>query len=93
MTAVSVVFFILGAILSVAGSVFVFLGRFEEPPEKDEDSLTIGDVMERVNAVVVKIEKRYRWGIVMIALGLALVGAAAWLAALSAASNTAPPSP
>jgi uncharacterized membrane protein len=93
MTAASVALFILGALLTLAGVVFVFLGRFEDAPERDADSLTVGDVLDRLDHVVDKVEKRYRWGVVMIALGLALIGAGAWLAALSAASMIpAPPS-
>jgi len=89
----SVALFILGLLLTLAGIIFVFRGRFDEPPDKQEDSLTIGDVLERLNHVVEKVEKRYRWGIVMIALGLALVGAGAWLAALSAYSAASMPPP
>jgi hypothetical protein len=88
----SVVLFILGALVTLAGIVFVFLGRFEDPPEKDEDSLTVGDVLERLNLVIQKVEKRYRWGAIMIALGLALIGAGAWVAALSA-QGPPPPLP
>jgi len=93
MSTASVVLFILGALITLAGVVFVFLGRFEEPPEKDEESLTLGDVLERLNTVVAKVEKRYRWGVVMLGLGLALIGAGAWLAGLSAQSSPPPPPP
>lgn len=93
MTTVSVVLFILGVLLTLAGIVFVFLGRFDDPPDKEDDSLTVGDVLARLNMVVEKVEKRYRWGVMMIALGLALIGAGAWLAAYSAASTPSPPPP
>jgi hypothetical protein len=88
----SVALFILGLLLTLAGIIFIFRGRFDEPPDKQED-LTIADVLERLNHVVEKVEKRYRWGIVMIALGLALIGAGAWLAALSAYSAASMPPP
>ena len=93
MATASTALLILGLLLTLAGIVFVFLGRFGDPPDKDEDSLTVGDVLERLNLVVEKVEKRYRWGVVMIALGLALIGAGAWLAAQSAASMPPPPPP
>ena len=96
MSSVSVALFILGLLLTLAGVVFVFLGRFGDPPDKGEDSLTVADVLERLNAVIEKVEKRYRWGVVMIALGLALIGAGAWAAAMgaqSAASMPPPPPP
>lgn len=70
MTTVSVALFILGLLLTIAGIVFVFLGKFGDPPEKDSDSLAVGDVLERLNLLLEKIEKRYRWGIVTISLGL-----------------------
>jgi hypothetical protein len=93
MTTVSVVLFILGVLLALAGIVFVFLGRFEDSPDKDEDSLEVGDVLARLNMAIEKIEKRYRWGIVMIAFGLTLIGASSWLAAYGAASMSASPPP
>lgn len=93
MTTASTALFILGLLLTLAGVVFVFRGRFDDPPDKDEDSLTVGDVLERLNLVLERVEKRYRWGIVMIALGLALIGAGGWLAAQSAASMPPPPPP
>lgn len=93
MAAASTALFILGLLLTLAGIVFVFLGRFDDPPDKEGDSLTVGDVLERLNLVLEKVEKRYRWGVVMIALGLALIGAGGWLAAQSAASMPPPPPP
>ncbi len=93
MTTASVALFILGVLLALVGIVFVFLGRFDDPPEKDADSLTVGDVFERLKLVLQKVEKRYRWGVVMIALGLTLIGAGAWLAALSAQSAASMPPP
>jgi hypothetical protein len=92
-TSVAVVLFILGAILTVAGAVFVFLGRFDDPPEKDAEELGVGDVLERLNHVVDRLEKRYRWGAVMMGLGIALIGAGACLAAVSVASAAPPPPP
>src|SRR3712207_779446 len=65
----SVALFILGLLVTLAGVVFVFLGRFDAPPDKEGDSLTAGDVRERLNGVIEKLEKRYRWGIVMLGLG------------------------
>ena len=96
METLSVALFILGLLVTLAGVVFVFLGRFDDPPDKEGDSLTAGDVLERLNGVIEKLEKRYRWGIVMLGLGLALIGAGAWAAAMaaaSAASLVAPPPP
>ena len=91
MTTISVVLFILGALATLAGIVFVFLGRFDDPPDTDRDSLAVGDVFDRLNVVVQKIEKRWRWGIIMTGLGLGLIGAGAWLAAMDAASRLPPP--
>ena len=93
MTAVPTALFILGILLTIAGVVFVFLLRFEDPPDKDADSLSVGDVLERLNMVLEKVQKRYRWGVVLIALGLALIGAGAWYAALKGLSMPPPPPP
>lgn len=93
MTTASVALFIVGLLLTLAGVVFVFRGRFEDPPDKQADSLTVGDVLERLNLVLEKVEKSYRWGVVLIALGLALIGTGAWLAALSAQSAASMPPP
>ena len=93
METLSVALLIVGLLLTLAGVVFVFLGRFGDPPAKEGDSLTAGDVLERLNGLVEKIEKRYRWGIVMLGLGLALIGAAAWAAAMAAASAASMPAP
>jgi drug/metabolite transporter (DMT)-like permease len=89
----SVVLFILGVLAMLAGVVFVFLGRFGDPPEKDDESLTMADLFARVNAVAEKLEKRYRWGIVMLGVGLALIGAGAWVAAMTAAETASAPPP
>jgi drug/metabolite transporter (DMT)-like permease len=89
----SVALFILGLLLTLAGVAFVFLGRFDDPPEKEGDSVTAGDVLERLNGAIEKVEKRYRWGVVMLGLGLALIGAGAWAAAMAAASAASMPAP
>jgi drug/metabolite transporter (DMT)-like permease len=86
-----VALFIIGALLTLAGVVFIFLGRFDDRPQKDEDSLSVGDVLERLDHALTKVEKRYRWGLVMTAVGLALIGAAAWAAAMQVAMSAPPP--
>jgi len=93
MQTLSVALFIVGALLTVAGVVFVFLGRFDDAGETDRDQLGAAEVFERINHALAKIEKRYRWGTVMAVLGLGLIGAAAWTAAMSAASTPPPPPP
>ena len=79
-------FFIVGLLITVAGVVMVFLAHFERPTAAagTEEALDVGDVakvLEQFNALLDKVEQRYRIGVILMGVGLTLVGVGAWLKA------------
>lgn len=83
-TTVSTVFFIVGLVITAIGVVFVALGRFEKPAPAASESLDIGAILEQLNKMLELVEKQYRVGIILIAVGLSLIGVGVWLEAKDA---------
>ena len=86
----STVLLILGCVVTVAGLVLVVTASFQRPPapppagQEAFDAGQIKDIIEAFNKLLDKLEQRYRIGVTVMAIGLALIGLAAYLEASDA---------
>ncbi|MBN1609259.1 MAG: hypothetical protein JW940_21695 [Polyangiaceae bacterium] len=83
----STAFFIAGLVVTLVGVVLVLLGKFEKPevkPEPGKESIDVAKILEQLNKTLELVEQRYRIGIVLMAVGLALVGVGVFLEAKDA---------
>lgn len=79
------VFFIAGLVVTLIGVVMVLLARIRPPaPPATESIGDIGKVLEEFRKVLELIDKQYRIGVIVMAVGLALVGTGAYLEARDA---------
>jgi hypothetical protein len=83
-----------GTILIVVGAgVLLWPMKVSGDPSR-ERALDIAKVLEELNKLLDKFDKRYRPGLILMFVGLALVGIGAWLEALEASEppvdNSAP---
>jgi uncharacterized membrane protein len=80
------VLLVVGLVLIVAGAVVMFL----PPPEPEAVAQGVGDeiakVLEKVNELFDRFDKRFRPGILLMLVGLVLVGVGAWLESHDAAN-------
>jgi uncharacterized membrane protein len=81
---VSTVFFIVGLVITAIGVVFIALGRFEKPAPAAAESIDPGAILEQLNKMLELVEKQYRVGIILMAVGLSLIGVGIWLEAKDA---------
>ncbi|MGI8684649.1 MAG: hypothetical protein ACR2MO_06115 [Acidimicrobiales bacterium] len=77
---------IVGVLLIIAGAVVFLLPTTTATTA--ERSLDIGKVLEELNKLLDKFDKRYRPGIILMVVGLSLVGIGAWLEARDAHDAT-----
>lgn len=82
----SIAFFVIGLAATVIGVIFIFLGRFEKPAPRAAggESINIEKILEQLNKTLELVEQRYRIGIILMAVGLALVGVGVFLEAKDA---------
>jgi uncharacterized membrane protein len=82
MSTLSIIFFVGGLLVTLAGVVMVFLARFE--PRTTESVTDLKDLLKEFNELLKLVQEKYRIGVVIMAVGLALVGVGAWLEARDA---------
>ena len=86
----STVLLILGCVVTVVGLGLVVTASFQRPPppppagQESFDPGQIKEVIEAFNGLLDKLEQRYRIGVTVMAIGLALIGIAAYLEASDA---------
>jgi hypothetical protein len=86
----STVLLILGCVVTVVGLVLVVTASFQRPPkpapegQEAFDGKQIKEIIEAFNGLLDKLEQRYRIGVTVMAIGLALIGIAAYLEASDA---------
>src|SRR5688500_18191915 len=83
----STAFFVAGLVITVLGVVLVFLARFEKAPataEAGAESIDVAKILEQLDRILEQVEKRYRIGVILMAVGLALVGVGVFLEAKDA---------
>lgn len=83
----STAIFVVGLIVTLAGVVLVVIQSFSRPappppgPQADGGVADIGDVIKQLNELLAKVDQRFRLGVIVMAVGLALVGVGAYLEA------------
>ena len=91
MSTVATILVISGLVVTGIGVVFIVLARFERVEPGPEESVDVGKILEELNKLLGLLEARYRIGVVLMAVGLALVGVGAWLEARDANSAEGAP--
>ena len=75
---------IAGLVVTAVGVILILLARFQRPAPGPQEGIDVAAILEQFNALLKLVEAKYRIGIVLIAVGLALVGLGAWLEAKDA---------
>lgn len=80
---------IVGIVVTLVGLLLVVTASFQRPPrppagQEAFDPGQIKEIIEALNGLLDKLEQRYRIGVTVMALGLALIGIGAYLEARDA---------
>lgn len=72
----------------VVGGAIVFFVPVRSPATAAERAVDIGKVLEELNKLLDKFDKRYRPGLILMVVGLTLIGLGAWLETKDVADKT-----
>jgi hypothetical protein len=79
------VLFVVGLGVTLVGVAMVVLARAKPPPPPATEGLgDLAKIVEEFRKILGLIDKQYRIGVILLAVGLALVGTGAWLEARDA---------
>jgi len=70
-----------GLAITMIGVVLVLLARFQRVQPGPAEAIDPGKILEELNKLLALLDAKYRIGVVLMAVGLALVGVGAWLEA------------
>ena len=77
---------IAGVVVVLAGLVLIFTAQFQRPtpPKAQEDAFSLDKVLEELNKLLGQLDQKFRIGVVVMAVGLALIGFGAYFEAHNA---------
>lgn len=76
--------FIAGLVITFIGVALVLFAQFKLPPETQAKGFDPGEILKQLNVLLDKIDKRFRIGVILMAVGLTLIGIGAYLEAKDA---------